>query len=98
MKTKMLFWMLSCIILIGCGKSEEVKSREAAQRAYEADSARVKAIWDANPGGELAALKCSELADTSEAYQKKEFGVPRYSKQEVYQTCMRDKGFGQLFK
>lgn len=92
MKTKILIAALCCVILVGCGKSEEDKAQEAAQQAYDADAAKSRAIWDANPGGEMAAIECGRLADVSEKYQAQN------SRIEVYQTCMRNKGFGHLFK
>jgi hypothetical protein len=99
MKARILVAALCCMTFVGCGNSEKDKAQaeaqraqEEAQRAYDARAAKSRAVWDANPGGELAALECGQLADASEKNQA------QYTRIEVYQTCMRNKGFGNLFK
>lgn len=81
--------VLALTKLIGTSESERLENTEAD---------RQRAIWDSNPGAEKAMLECSKLADISEKYQTTQLASPVYSRVEVFDVCMRKKGFGRALE
>lgn len=69
-----------------------------SEKAWNTKADRQRAIWDANPGAEQAMLECVKLADISEKYQTTKLASPVYSRREVFDTCMRNKGFGHALE
>jgi hypothetical protein len=69
-----------------------------SEKAWNAKAERQRTIWDANPGAEQAMLECVKLADISEKYQTTKLASPGYSRGEVFDTCMRNKGFGHALE
>ena len=72
-----------------------VEELASSSDSWAAKNKRQQAIWDANPGAENAMLKCVKLAGVSEQYQATKLESPVYTRKEVFDTCMRDMGFGR---
>ena len=89
------------IILLVIGSFIKKEPSEQ-QRSYDALVEKNKSIEAANPGSELAALKCMQLADIQENVGKERarngLDTSGYNRTDAYRMCMRNKGFGHLLK
>ena len=81
------FICLAALLLFGCGEKEISPEQKAFNKLGE--------FWKQfPPEAEMQAEKCGQLADVSEEYQKRAYGTPNTSRKQVWDTCMRNAGYG----